>query len=129
MYSDTIRRKRPYDEFQYQWLKVTPMYKYSSKRYLKIVRYLSYPISLRSYNLIAIVECNGWLCYNVAVEVGARGLVADSLRNAASLIGIRRRALKKLVRDVGREAAHCSKWIYWLSGREEWEYREVKGGA
>ena len=90
----------------------------------------SHEYKLDKYSSLKVeCECNGWSCYNVAVEVGARGLVAESLRKAASLIGIRRRALKKLVRDVGREAAHCSKWIYWLSGRQEWEYREVKGGA
>ena len=73
------------------------------------------------------VECegNGWSCYNVAVEVGARGLVAESLIKAASLIGMKRRISKKLVRDVGREAAHCSRWIYLLSRRREWEFRNV----
>ena len=44
----------------------------------------------------------------MAVEVGARGLVAESLSKAARLIGMKRRVLKKLVKDVGRETAHCS---------------------
>ena len=61
----------------------------------------------------------------MAVEVGARGLVAESISKAASLIGIKRRVLRKLVRDVGREAAHCSRWIYLLSRRREWEFRNV----
>ena len=73
------------------------------------------------------VECesNGWSCYNLAVEVGARGMVADSLGKAASMIGIKGRKLKKLVRDTGREAAHCSRWIYVLSRKKEWESRVV----
>ena len=61
----------------------------------------------------------------MAVEVGARGLVAESLSRAAVMIGIRGRALKKLIREVGEEAIHCSKWIYVLSRRKEWENREV----
>ena len=71
------------------------------------------------------VECeaNGWSCYNMAVEVGARGLVAESLSKAARKIGMKRRVLKKLVKDVGREAAHCTRWIYLMSGKKEWEYR------
>ena len=36
-----------------------------------------------------------------------------------------RRAVKKLVREAGQEAMHCSKWIYWLSGKKEWEVRDV----
>ena len=70
-------------------------------------------------------EDNGWSCYNLAVEVGARGQVAESLIKAATMIGMRGRALKKLIRDVGREAAHCSRWIYLLSGRKEWEFRSA----
>ena len=73
------------------------------------------------------VECqeNGWSCYNMAVEVGARGVVANSLIKAAAAIGMRGRAQKKLVRDVGMEACHCSKWLYWLSGKKEWERRDI----
>ena len=73
------------------------------------------------------VECqeNGWSCYNMAVEVGARGVVADSLIKAAAAIGMRGRAQKKLIRDVSMEACHCSKWLYWLCGRKEWERRDV----
>ena len=61
----------------------------------------------------------------MAVEVGARGVVAESMKKAATAIGITGRALKKLVKDVGEEACHCSKWIYWLSGKSEWERRDV----
>ena len=73
------------------------------------------------------VECqeNGWSCYNMAVEVGARGVVANSLIKAAAAIGMRGRAQKKLVRDVGMEACHCSKWLYWLSRRKDWEHKDI----
>ena len=74
------------------------------------------------------VECqeNGWSCYNMAVEVGARGVVAESLIKAAAAIGMRGRAQKKLVRDVGMEACHCSKWLYWLCGKMEWDRRDIE---
>ena len=62
---------------------------------------------------------------NVAVEVGARGVVAQSLERAARRIGFKGRELKKLVRDSGKEAAHCSRWIYLLSRKREWEFRKV----
>ena len=57
------------------------------------------------------VECqeNGWSCFNMAVEVGARGVVAESLKKAAATIGMRGRAQNKLVRDAGKEAGHCSR--------------------
>ena len=61
----------------------------------------------------------------MAVEVGARGVVANSLIKAAAAIGMRGRAQKKLIRDVGMEACHCSKWLYWLSGKKDWEQRDV----
>ena len=38
---------------------------------------------------------------------------------------MRGRAQKKLIRDVSMEACHCSKWLYWLCGRKEWERRDV----
>ena len=52
------------------------------------------------------VDCHtaGWSCYKIAIEVGARGFVADSLKRAATAIGFRGRAVKKLVREVGQEA-------------------------
>ena len=90
----------------------------------------SHELKLDRYSALK-VECegNGWSCFNLAVEVGARGMVAESLSKAARLVGMRRRVLKKLVRDAGKEAAHCSRWIYLLSGRKEWEYQEVKGST
>ena len=77
------------------------------------------------------VECqeNGWSCFNMAVEVGARGVVAESLKKAAATIGMRGRAQNKLVRDAGKEACHCSRWLYLLSGKKEWEYRDVGCGG
>ena len=55
----------------------------------------------------------------------ARGVVAASLEVAARKIGLTGRVLRKLVRDSGKEAAHCSRWIYLLSRKSEWERREV----
>ena len=46
-------------------------------------------------------------------------------KRAAAAIGIRGRAVKKLMREAGQEALHCSKWIYWLSEKKEWEARDV----
>ena len=43
--------------------------------------------------------------------MGARGVVAASLEVAARKIGLTGRALKKLVRESGKEAAHCSRWM------------------
>ena len=86
----------------------------------------SHELKLDRYaNLQVDCQNNGWSCYNLAVEVGARGFVAESLSKAAKLIGIRGRPLRKLTREVGEEALHCSKWIYWMSGKKEWEYRGV----
>ena len=83
---------------------------------LKLDRYLE---------LQAEVQANGWSCYSFAVEVGARGVVAASLEQAARKIGLTGRPLKKLVRECGKEAAHCSRWIYLLSRKREWEFRAV----
>ena len=86
----------------------------------------SHELKLDRYtNLQGDCQANGWSCFNLAVEVGARGLVAESMSRAAVMIGIRGRALKKLIREVGEEAINCSKWIYVLSRRKEWESREV----
>ena len=86
----------------------------------------SHELKLDRYNnLQADCQTAGWSCYSIAIEVGARGFVAESLQRAATSIGIRGRAVKKLVREVGQEALHCSKWIYWLSEKKEWESRQV----
>ena len=53
-------------------------------------------------------------------------MVAQSLERAARRVGFKGRYLKKLVRDSGKEAAHCSRWIYLLSRKKEWEFREVR---
>jgi hypothetical protein len=45
----------------------------------------------------------------MAVEVGAQGVVAESLKKAAATIGMKGRAQKKLVRDAGKEACNCSR--------------------
>ena len=83
-------------------------------------------IKLERYSGLKVdCESNGWTCYNLAVEVGARGLVAESLRKAASMIGMKGRILKKLLRETGKESAHCSRWIYLLSRKKEWVSREV----
>ena len=47
----------------------------------------------------------------MAVEVGARGVAANSLIKATA-IGMRGQAQKNLVRDVGTEACHCSKLLH-----------------
>ncbi|KAL5251266.1 hypothetical protein ACHWQZ_G016834 [Mnemiopsis leidyi] len=86
----------------------------------------SHEYKLDRYNLLeAEIQGKGWRCHNFAVEVGARGVVAQSLEKAARRVGFKGRYLKKLVRDSGKEAAHCSRWIYLLSRKKEWEFREV----
>ena len=86
----------------------------------------SHELKLDRYNsLQAEIQAKGWCCYNFAVEVGARGVVAKSLESAARRVGFRGRELKKLVRESGKEAAHCSRWIYLLSRKKEWEFRKV----
>jgi hypothetical protein len=86
----------------------------------------SHELKLDRYtSLQAEIQANGWSCFNFAVEVGARGVVAASLEVAARKIGLTGRVLRKLVRDSGKEAAHCSRWIYLLSRKSEWERREV----
>ena len=89
-------------------------------------RAASHELKLDRYtSLQAEIQANGWSCFNFAVEVGARGVVAASLEGASRKIGLTGRALKKLVRESGKEAAHCSRWIYLLSRKREWERREV----
>ena len=86
----------------------------------------SHELKLDRYNsLQAEIQANGWSCYSFAVEVGARGVVAASLECAARKMGLTGRALKKLVRECGKDAAHCSRWIYLLSRKREWEMRAV----
>ena len=52
---------------------------------LKIARYA---------DLKKACKTAGWSCYNMAIEVGAKGFVAESLQQAAKSIGIRGRARK-----------------------------------
>ena len=58
----------------------------------------SHELKLTRYaDLKLACEAAGWSCYNMAIEVDARGFVAESLKKAATSIGMRGRALKKLV--------------------------------
>ena len=51
------------------------------------------------YNADLQVDCQaaGWYCFNVAIEFGARGFAAERLQRAATAIGIRGKAVKKLL--------------------------------
>ncbi len=50
----------------------------------------SHEYKLDKYSSLKVeYECNGWLCYNVAVELSARGQLVECLIKAASLIGMR----------------------------------------
>ena len=84
-------------------------------------------IKVKRYEeLEAACKMNGWSCHNTAIEIGARGCVGESMRTAAAAVGIRGRPLRKLIRDVGRQAVFCSKWIYWWSGRSDWVLKDVE---
>jgi hypothetical protein len=65
----------------------------------------------------------------MAVEVGARGVVGQSLKKAAATIGMRGRAQNMLIAGEGcakfKEACHCSRWLYLLSGKRGWEYGDA----
>ena len=63
--------------------------------------------------------------HNLTVEVGAGKVIAQSFERAAMRVCFKRRYLKKLVRDSGKDAAHCSRRNYLLSRKKEWESREV----
>jgi len=87
---------------------------------------VSHEYKLDRYSTLqAEIQAKGWSCVNVAVEVGARGVVGRSLESAARSIGIRGRILKKFMREVSGVAVHCSRWLYLLSRKKEWEVRKV----
>ena len=69
---------------------------------------------------VIIMSDNVWSCHNMAAEVGARVVLAESLIKAAAAIGMRGRAQKKS--GVGMEA---SKWLYVLRGKE-WDKRDIE---
>jgi hypothetical protein len=53
----------------------------------------------------------------MAVEVGARGVVAESLKKASATIGMRGRAQNKLVRDAGKGSMP----LFYMAILIEWE--------
>ena len=61
----------------------------------------------------------------MVAEFGARGVVADNLIKATAAIGMRGRTQEKYVRNVGMEACRRSKRRYWLSGKKDWERRDI----
>ena len=67
------------------------------------------------------------LVLKLAVGIGARRLVGECLRRAATMIGMKGRILKKLLRDAGKKAANCSRWIYVQSRKLQWESMDVGG--
>ena len=78
---------------------------------------------------LLLLQTTGWMSGKWVVmltmawqwswEIGNKGVKINSLIEAAATTGIRGRAQKKLVRDVGMEAWRCSKWLHWLSGRKD----------
>ena len=73
--------------------------------------------------LAAECEANGWRCHNLAIEVGARGLVSRGFSAALRKIGIKGRAFSRVKNAASKESLFCSSWIYKLSSRKEWERR------
>ena len=65
-----------------------------------------------------IPECkeNGWEVVLFAVEVGARGYVAASLRSCLNRLGCKSKTIKEVCREASNAALRSSFWI-WL-GRE-----------
>ena len=63
----------------------------------------------------------------MAVEVGARGVVADSLIKAASAIGVRGTAQKKLGRDVGMDNGRVVlfKMSFSIFMKKDWEHKAI----
>ena len=73
--------------------------------------------------LVAKCESKEWRCHNLAIEVGARGMVSRWFHLAMSNIGIKGRALSRVKNDASKESVFCSSWIHKLSSRKEWKRR------
>ena len=56
---------------------------------------------------------SGWKCYMFAVEVGARGYVAQSLSSCMSALGLDNRSVRKCVDKTGDEALRTSFWVWY----------------
>ena len=80
----------------------------------------AHELKLNKYtSLAADCEGNGWKCHNLAIEVGARGLVSQGFHSAMSKIGIRGRAFSRIKNDASKESVFCSSWIYKLSSLKD----------
>ena len=56
---------------------------------------------------------SGWKCFLFAVEVGARGYVAQSLSSCMSALGLDSRSVRKCVNKTGDEALRTSFWVWY----------------
>ena len=56
---------------------------------------------------------SGWKCHLFAVEVGARGYVAQTLSSCLSALGLDSRSVRKCVDKTGDEALRTSFWVFY----------------
>ena len=81
---------------------------------------ISHELKSEKYQeLVSDIKSNGWNCFCFAVEVGARGFPACSLRYMFKEIGMAAPMIKKACCSAGKAVEDGSRWI-WLKRKESW---------
>ena len=73
----------------------------------------------RYAELVSQCMDNGWVATCLPIEVGARGILGQSVWHCLKFFGFSGRVKKKVVKDCSRKAEQASRWI-WLRRESVW---------
>ena len=80
--------------------------------------------SQKYYPLCYSIRSNGWSVYFCAIEVGARGFCAESVRSCLRSLGFNNRLCRKTLQTLSSVSLRCSFEI-WLCQNSKMEYLPI----
>ena len=72
------------------------------------------------HSLCSSMRSNGWTVYFFAIEVGARGFCAESVRSCLRRLGFNNKECKKTLKSLSFTALKCSLEIWMCRNSKSW---------
>ena len=76
--------------------------------------------SQKYYPLCCSIRSNGWFVYFYAIEVGARGFCAESVRSCLRSLGFNNRPCRKTLQTLSSVSLRCSYEIWLCRNSKSW---------
>ena len=76
--------------------------------------------SQKYYPLCCSIRSNGWSVYFYAIEVGAQGFCADSVRSCLRSLGFNNRLCRKTLQTLSSVSLRCSFEVWLCRNSKSW---------